>query len=143
VVLINELNTGPIDLRRTNVYSYQTISTKMEFKLIVGTKKYVDGETLKLVPQAFELSQNFPNPFNPSTSISYMIPVGANVRLEIYSVIGQRVRLLDEGYRPPATYSVMWDGRDEIGQTVSSGVYFCRLTAGGNIIRTRRLVMVR
>jgi flagellar hook assembly protein FlgD len=72
-----------------------------------------------------------------------MLPAGAYVRLEIFSVIGQRVRVLDEGYRSAAAYSVTWDGKDENRQTVSSGVYFCRLTAGENAIRTRKLVLVR
>jgi hypothetical protein len=143
VVLVNALNTAPVDMRRTNVYTYQTSSKKMQFKLFVGTKEYVDGETSKLIPQAYELAQNYPNPFNPSTTIQYMLPAGAYVRLEIFSVIGQRVRVLDEGYRSAAAYSVTWDGKDENRQTVSSGVYFCRLTAGENAIRTRKLVLVR
>jgi flagellar hook assembly protein FlgD len=142
-VLVNALNTSPVDMRRSNVYTYQTSSAKMQFKLIVGTKEYADSETSKLVPQAYELAQNYPNPFNPSTTISYMVPAGSYVRLEILSVIGERVRVLDDGYRAAATYSVVWDGKDENRQTVSSGVYFCRLVAGGNAIRTRKLVLVR
>ncbi|HEX7574548.1 MAG TPA: choice-of-anchor D domain-containing protein, partial [Bacteroidota bacterium] len=129
VVLVNSLNTSPVDMRRSNVYTYQTSTAKMQFKLIVGTKEYADGETAKLIPQAYELAQNYPNPFNPSTTISYMVPAGSYVKLEILSVIGERVRVLDEGYRAAATYSVIWDGKDENRQTVSSGVYFCRLVA--------------
>jgi hypothetical protein len=143
VVLVNALNTSPADMRTSNVYTYQTSSMKMKFKLIVGTKEYANGEISKLIPQSYELAQNYPNPFNPSTTISYMIPAGTYVRLEILSLIGQHVRVLDEGYRGAATYSVIWDGRDDNRQTVSSGVYFCRLVAGGNAIRTRKLVLVR
>jgi hypothetical protein len=143
VLLVNALNTSPVDMRRSNVYAYQTSAAKMQFKLIVGTKEYTDGETSKLIPQAFELAQNYPNPFNPSTTVSYMIPSGTYVRLEILSLIGQRVRVLDEGYREAAAYSVVWDGKDENRQTVSSGVYFCRLIAGGSAIRIRKLVLVR
>jgi flagellar hook assembly protein FlgD len=72
-----------------------------------------------------------------------MIPSGTYVRVEILSVIGERVRVLDEGYREAAAYSVVWDGKDENRQTVSSGVYFCRLIAGGSAIRIRKLVLVR
>jgi hypothetical protein len=143
VVLVNVLNTSPLDMRRANVYTYQTSSAKMQFKLVVGTKEYVDAETSKLVPQASELAQNYPNPFNPSTTIRYMISAGAYVRLEILSLIGQRVRILDEGYRSAAAYSVIWDGKNENRQNVSSGVYFCRLIAGDNVIRTRKLVLVK
>jgi hypothetical protein len=143
VVLVNALNTSPVDMRRTTIYTYQTSSTKMQFTLYVGTKAYVDGETAKLVPQAYELEQNYPNPFNPSTTIRYMVPATSFVRLEIFSVIGQCVRVLDEGYRAPATYSVVWDGRDENRQAVSSGVYFYRLVVGGNAIMTRKLVLLK
>jgi hypothetical protein len=143
VVLVNMLNTSPADMRQRNVYTYQTSPAKMQFKLFVGSKEYVDGETSKLVPQTFALEQNYPNPFNPSTTISYTIPRGSHVRLEILSVIGQRVRVLDEGYRAAAVYSVLWDGKDDNAHSVSSGVYFCRLIAGGNAIRTRKLVLLK
>jgi hypothetical protein len=143
VVLVNMQNTSPVDVRETGVYAYQTTSTRMQFKLIVGTTAYVDNETSKLAPRSFGLAQNFPNPFNPSTTVQYMLPAGSYVRLEILSVIGQRVRVLDEGYRAAATYSVVWDGKDDRVQPVSSGVYFCRLTAGGNAIMTRKLVLLR
>ena len=143
VVLVNAANSSPVDMRRMNVYSYQTSAPKMQFTLIVGTKGYVQDETSKLAPRTFELAQNYPNPFNPSTTISYMVPSGTIVRLEIFSAIGQSVRVLDEGYRAAATYSVVWDGKDEQRQTVSSGVYFCRLIAGGSAIMTRKLVLLR
>ena len=142
-VLVNAANTSPVDMRRMNVYAYQTSSPKMQFKLIVGTTAYVNDETTKLTPRTCALAQNYPNPFNPSTTISYMLPSGAFVRLEIFSAIGQSVRVLDEGYRAAATYSLVWDGKDEQRQTVSSGVYFCRLIAGGNAIMTRKLVLLR
>ncbi len=143
VVLVNSLNSAPVDMRRTNIYTYQTSATKMQFTLIVGTKEYVDGETAKLIPQTFELSQNYPNPFNPSTTIRYKLPIGTSVRLEIFSMLGQRVRILDEGFRPAATYSVIWNGKNEYGQEVPSGVYFCRLIAGDNVTRVRKLILVK
>lgn len=143
VVLVDLKNTAPVDLRRSGGYAYRSAPGKSEFKLLVGTKEYVDGETSLLVPQAFDLAQNYPNPFNPSTTISYMLPAGSFVRLEILSVLGQRVRLLDEGFRPAASYSVVWDGRSDAMRAVSSGVYFCRLVAGDRTIRIRKLLLVK
>ncbi len=143
VVLVNTQNTSPADIRTNGVYAYTTTSPKMAFKLVVGPKSYVDAETSKLLPQAFALAQNYPNPFNPSTTIQYMLPAGSFVRLEIISVIGQRIRLLDEGYRAAATYSVVWDGKDDGAHPVSSGIYFCRLTAGGSAAMTRKLVLLK
>ncbi|HTY57927.1 MAG TPA: choice-of-anchor D domain-containing protein [Bacteroidota bacterium] len=142
-VLVNMQNTAPADMRETGVYQYQTVSPRMAFKLIVGPKAYVEGEMSRLLPRAYALEQNFPNPFNPSTTVRYMLPAPSTVRLEILSVIGQRVRLLDDGYRAAATYSVIWDGRDDRMQPVSSGVYFCRLTAGGSTVMTRKLLLLK
>ena len=143
VVLVDRLNSTPVDLRRGNIYAYTTASRTMHFSLIVGTQAFVDGETANLLPRAYELEQNYPNPFNPSTTITYMLPASADVRLDILTVLGQRVRSLESGYRQAATHTVVWDGRDDRGQTVASGVYFCRLQAGGNTIRTRKLLLVR
>jgi len=143
VMLVDPLNSAPVDLRRQNVYAYATSAKTMQFSLIVGTQAFVEGVTANLVPQVFDLAQNYPNPFNPSTTITYMLASPADVRLEILTVLGQRVRMLDSGVRPAATHTVIWDGRDENGQTVASGVYFCRLVAGGNMIRTRKLLLVK
>ena len=143
VVLVNAQNSAPADMRQTGTYTYQTTAPAMQFKLIVGTKDYVDGETSNLRPQAYGLAQNYPNPFNPSTTIRYMIPSGASVRLEILSLVGQRVRLLDEGFRSAATYSVVWDGKDDRSRSVASGVYFCRLVAGERMIVIRKLLLVK
>jgi len=143
VVLVDPLNSTPVDLRRQNVYAYASSSRTMEFTLIVGTPSFVEGETAKLVPGAYDLAQNYPNPFNPGTTITYMLPGPAEVQLEILNVLGARVRVLDSGERTAATHTVTWDGRNDRGEAVSSGVYFCRLVAGGNMIRTRKLLLVR
>ncbi|HTO93734.1 MAG TPA: choice-of-anchor D domain-containing protein, partial [Bacteroidota bacterium] len=143
VALVDPLNSTPVDLRQENTYAYATTSRTMQFTLIVGTQAYVDGEVAQLVPRSFALEQNYPNPFNPSTTITYLLPAPADVRLEILTVLGQRVRALESGYRPAAAHTVVWDGRDDRGQAVSSGVYFCRLTAGGNMVRTRKLLLVK
>ena len=95
------------------------------------------------VPQSFALSQNSPNPFNPFTRIEFDVPAsGGPVSIAIYDVGGRRVRTLVDATRSGGRYSVMWDGLADGGNRVSSGVYFCRMTAGG-FAQTRRMVMVR
>ncbi len=143
VLLVNNQNTAPVDMRRTNAYTFQAAAPTTQFTLIVGSKEYADGEIAKLIPRTFDLAQNYPNPFNPSTTIGYTLPAGSQIRLEILTVLGQRVRLLDEGYRTAGTYTLTWDGKDDNALAVSSGIYFCRLVAGGNAIRTRKLVLVK
>jgi hypothetical protein len=73
---------------------------------------------------------NFPNPFNPATTVSYDLKRGGRVRLDVFSVTGRKIRALADRVEPAGTHRVDWDGRDDGGARVSSGVYFCRLTAG-------------
>jgi M6 family metalloprotease-like protein len=101
-------------------------------------------KTAPELPRVFDLAQNSPNPFNPSTTIRYSVPEGNTcvVRLTIYDLKGRLVRALAEGSREPGLYSVFWDGMDGQGQKVSSGVYFYRLEAG-SYNKTRKMVLIK
>ena len=84
-----------------------------------------------VVPTEFGLTQNYPNPFNPSTKIGFDIPKEAPVSLEIYNILGVKVRTLMSGQNASAgRYTATWDGKDETGVTVPSGVYLYRIIAG-------------
>jgi len=92
---------------------------------------------------AFSLQQNFPNPFNPATRISFDVPDGgANVSLVIYDSAGRLVRTLVNGYEPQGTREVSWLGENDQGQPVSSGVYFYKLTAP-SFSKTKKMVLLR
>ena len=88
------------------------------------------GVTVQAMPAGFQLNQNYPNPFNPETSIRYWLPEGGRVHLRIFNVTGQTVRGLVDENQPAGTYAVRWDGRDDRGLPVASGVYFCHLQTG-------------
>ena len=103
------------------------------------------------VPFCFALPQNTPNPFNPSTTISFTIPSspspvhssGRKVKLVIYNLLGQRVRTLVRGELDSGEYSIVWDGRDDLGREVSSGIYFYRLSIDdGKWAKTRKMVLI-
>jgi hypothetical protein len=100
-----------------------------------------------LIPTVYELNQNYPNPFNPSTTILYGIPFVSDVSIEIFNVLGQRVRVLVSEKQPPAFYNIVWDGRNDQGAAVASGVYVCRMAARGNngenFVQTRKMLFVR
>jgi hypothetical protein len=81
-------------------------------------------------PEAFALANNFPNPFNPETTIKYALPDPADVRLEIYNMLGQQVRTLVAEPQNAGRYTVRWDATDESGHSLSTGIYFYRLLAG-------------
>jgi hypothetical protein len=87
-----------------------------------------DGQEL---PVTFTLSQNYPNPFNPTTNIRYALPQAAHVSVKIYNLLGQEIALLKDEIQMPGSYDVVWNGRNTMGQSVASGVYFYRLQAQG------------
>ena len=93
-------------------------------------------------PFRFALDQNFPNPFNPLTTIRYSLPQQGHVRLAIYNTIGQQVRTLVDTDMEAGAYLVSWDGRDGLGRSVGSGIYLYRLTAAQGVL-TRRMVLVK
>ena len=90
------------------------------------------------------LHQNAPNPFNPQTMIRYTIGSSGPVRLKVYDVTGRLVRTLVNGVRAShaTPYAVSWDGRDDAGATVASGVYFYQLVTPG-FVQTRRMVLLK
>lgn len=94
------------------------------------------------LPARFKLCQNYPNPFNPQTSISYQLPVFSKVTLKVYDVLGQEVRTLVSENMPVGYHSVVWDGRNELGRKVTSGIYFYRLKAGDNFSQVKKLSLL-
>ena len=83
-----------------------------------------------LLPEEYSLFQNFPNPFNPVTSINYSLPEAVHVNLEIYNVLGQKVRTLVDEPQLAGYKTVQWNGRDDHGRELAGGIYFYRLEAG-------------
>ncbi len=108
----------------------------------------IQSPPLKAIPTNCDLSQNYPNPFNPTTTIRYTIPAVSppHTTLKIYNILGRLVRTLVEEEQAPGYYSVQWDGRDNLGQEVSSGIYLCRLGITGESIKvtkTKKMVLIR
>lgn len=102
-----------------------------------------DKSNLPRAGDGFSLGQNAPNPFNPSTEISFRVPDGgSNVTLSIYDVSGRRIRTLVDGYEPAGTRTVTWFGRDDHGQSVASGTYFYQLTAP-SFTEKRKMVLLK
>jgi len=85
--------------------------------------------TVIQLPKSFNL-KNYPNPFNPSTYITYDLPEKSVVRLEIYNALGQRVALLKDAKQDAGRHVAVWDGYTSNGTLASAGIYFCRMTAG-------------
>jgi len=106
------------------------------------TSTDVAGEEETKVPASFSLSQNHPNPFNSETVIEYSLPKESLVKIAIYNILGQRVKtLLDK--RESAGYKrVIWDGKNEKGKVVSSGIYFCRMETE-EFVQTKKMLLLK
>jgi hypothetical protein len=94
------------------------------------------------LPKHYKLDQNYPNPFNPNTRISYQLPNTGKVSLVIYNVLGQKVRTLFEGNANAGTHYHVWNGRDNFGSKVATGVYFYKLEAEG-FTAIKKMVLVK
>lgn len=92
-----------------------------------GAAEYSDIQKLEIFPNEFRLVQNFPNPFNSQTKISFILSKTSAVRIEIFDTIGRKIRILLDAEQPQGTHSVVWDGKNFSGIQVSSGVYFYRI----------------
>lgn len=112
-----------------------------ENDLLKEVNQYTSVDDEQIVPGNFYLSRNYPNPFNPSTTIRYEIANDGQISLIVYDVMGRKVKTLTNGYASAGQYSVVWDGRDDSGMQVSSGVYFYVIKTPANIaIRKMNLI---
>ncbi len=94
-------------------------------------------------PSSFSLGQNYPNPFNPGTTIHYSLSSATDVSIIIYDVLGRKVRTLVNGVQPASSYNAFWDGMDDGGIQVPSGVYFYRLIAGNSFSQVRSMILLK
>jgi hypothetical protein len=110
---------------------------------VVG-KDDADGEKTPEIPDRFTLSQNYPNPFNPVTAIQVGVPANFSgaAELSIYNVKGELVKTLHEGAIKPGTHVYRWDGTNNYGRKVTSGIYFYRFICGTERM-TKKMVLLR
>lgn len=127
-------------LNSARSYSYgtanQPIGALTWFNIAVGVK-----DNLQL-PVGYKLFQNYPNPFNPTTNINYSLSKNADVELTIYNSLGQVVRTLVNSSQPAGSYSVMWDGSNQAGQKLASGIYLYKLTTG-DFVTVKKMILMK
>ena len=94
------------------------------------------------IPGKFALRQNYPNPFNPVTTIAYDVPEMASVRIDIYNILGQQVCTLINRSHEPGYYRIQWDGTNDYGQVLASGMYIYSIQASG-FTSVKKLVLMK
>lgn len=114
-------------------------------RIVPGSFNYGVGTGIEAeagLPSDYILKQNFPNPFNPTTNIEFAIPVSGQVVLEVFNLLGQRINTIHSGVLEAGTHTFTWNGTNDSGQPVPSGVYFYRLSAG-DFIQTREMMLLK
>ena len=146
-----KINSNLVDKRKDRQYRYidpdvessTTYYYKLEDVDLSGRTSLHGPVAAEIgVPKKFELSQNYPNPFNPTTSIRFSLPKVATVQLEIYNIMGQRVRMLVDDSRKAGYHIVMWDGNNEIGNRVGSGIYYYRIIAD-DFVQLKKMILIK
>ena len=97
---------------------------------------------LSQLPEQFALHYNYPNPFNPTTTISYDLPEQAQVTLSVYDLLGKKIKTLVNQSQDAGNNIAVWDGTDEFGRPVSAGVYLYRIKAG-EFTQTRKMLLLK
>jgi hypothetical protein len=95
-----------------------------------------------LLPRDFTLSQNYPNPFNPQTVIEYALPRDSRVQIVVYNVLGRKVKVLKDQWEEAGYRSVVWDGKDQKGEEVGTGIYFYKIQAE-SFVKTKKMVLLK
>lgn len=168
VVLMNPDNKQQINMKKTAEYRYgiksgiakQADKPVLPFKndptnfmqklsgnevaskhfMVTVSKKQAEEKTI--IPSIYYLNQNFPNPFNPTTTIEYGLPVTGNVLLKIYNVLGQEIRTLVNGSQNAGVYKILWDGKDNRGIAAASGIYLYKISTN-QFHQVQKLVLIR
>ena len=94
-------------------------------------------------PEKYSLSNNYPNPFNPITHITYTVPKPSNVTIQIFNSVGQHIKtLVNEKNQARNTYKVNWDGLNDLGNQMASGIYFYRIQAG-SFVKSKKMILLK
>jgi M6 family metalloprotease-like protein len=110
--------------------------------MVLSAAGQVSNEEIILIPPTTGLESNYPNPFNPETTISYSLSEAVNAELSIYNILGQKVNTLQKGFQNEGRHTILWRGTDSRGKAVPSGIYFYKLTAG-TYTMTRKMILLK
>ncbi|MBL7961554.1 T9SS type A sorting domain-containing protein, partial [bacterium] len=124
----------PLSMERKNGQWSATVSG--------GTVGAFYNSDVSAIPSEFKLHGNYPNPFNPSTTISYEIPIQGKVVIKIYNTLGQEIRTLVNEVKPAGFHKLVWDGRNNNGQSISSGLYIYRLQTD-RFVKSHKMILLK
>lgn len=149
------IGTGPFDIAPDDFIEvgFALVAGKSESSLLASVEVAQDWWSSNIItsapapsaqlPKQYSLAQNYPNPFNPGTQIVYQLKEKGHVHLVIYNLLGQKVRTLIDEVQTAGAVTVHWDGRNEVGQPVGSGVYIYRLQTESGFTQSKKMILVQ
>jgi hypothetical protein len=143
VFLVDVARAKSIDVRKTPEYRFTPVAGTPVFTVLVGTADAVQRELQDVLPREFSLGQNFPNPFNPSTTIPVAVPYTTDLSLKVYNILGEEVRTLLAGTIEAGRHWIVWDGKNNNGTPVATGVYISRLTSSTGAAFVGKMVLMK
>ncbi|MBI2428654.1 MAG: T9SS type A sorting domain-containing protein [Ignavibacteriales bacterium] len=144
VYLIDLKASRCVNLRNDSTYVFSPADRMTTMKIVVGTSDSIRQilESVK-TPASFTLGNNYPNPFNPETSIPVTIPFRSFVELSIFNILGQRIQTIQSGTLEPGNYWFRWNGKNHDGSTAPSGVYLSQLTTSNGISIAKKMLLTK
>ena len=143
---IYDTGVDQMDSGQFGLYSFQQdvdgIAAYFDNIVVNSLVSAVDDNSETGLPDGFSLKQNYPNPFNPETQISYQLPTGGYISLTIHDLLGREIKTLVSEDQPSGNYTVSWNGRDESGNIVPSGIYLYSLKAG-NFVESKKMILMK
>jgi hypothetical protein len=122
--------------------AFELVNASVSIDNVISSVSKLESVTVRALPTVYALSQNFPNPFNPTTTIEYSIPQAGNVDLVIYNLAGQKVRTLINEHQAASYNKVVWDGKNDMGESVGAGMYFYKLVSG-NFNKIQKMTLIK
>ena len=138
----DSISFGIATIAASSIYELEYVAGEMHTFWETNFPEELSAQGEAVLPIEFAMHQNYPNPFNPVTSIRYDIPSTSNVRISVYSLLGQKVKTLTNSMHQPGFYSAQWNGTNDMGSAVSSGVYICKINAG-NYTSIKKMILMK
>ena len=143
VYLIDKTRLTFQNLREDNVYDFISTTELSNFEIIIGETQAVEDKLQSIIPLTYSLGRNYPNPFNPATTIPLTLPEQSDVTLNVFNILGQEVVTLFKGSLNPGRHYFVWNGTNQAGAHMPSGIYIYQLTTNSGLKFANKMVMIK
>ena len=148
-----EADEQVVDVTNTNeirfivsAFTYELLDLLYAVRIVPNSTASTDQLAIdsdNAIPNSYSLSENYPNPFNPSTTLSYFIPEEGYVVIDIYNINGQRIKTFTSGREASGKHSIQWNGKDEKGLKMESGIYLYTMNIDGRVADTKKMLLLK